>query len=287
MPTPSLSHLIITRFNIPVAYQCSVNPAVWQVDARTDEAYLSGRFDLFERFTAPSVGAQTCKDFRWVVLFSDATPEPFRQRLAKIQETVPQLEPHFLTDKQSYGFQAYLSGLVADLPDGLVLTTRMDNDDAIVRRFVENVQSYARATDGDDYVLTFPHGLQYNLKLRTASRLTIPSNHFLTLAQRRQASDNTTVIDFPHTEIPSCYRTVKLGDAVDPMWVEIIHGTNYVNPDRLSIRNIVWRGDAFKGFGCDFPWSAGNGVRTLLESLRWSRLGPQLKAEVERRTHKR
>ena len=43
-------HLIVTRFNLGM----------------TDPVWLEHRFGLFERFTLPSIKAQTCQEFWWL-----------------------------------------------------------------------------------------------------------------------------------------------------------------------------------------------------------------------------
>ena len=53
--------ILITFFNV------GINPIV------IDEIYLEKRFELFDKYTFPSINAQTDKDFTWFLLFNDKT----------------------------------------------------------------------------------------------------------------------------------------------------------------------------------------------------------------------
>ena len=75
--TDTCQHFILTRFNLRIWRQDKHGSAV-----RTRE-WLEHRFGLFEKYCLPSIANQTCKDFEWVVLFDDKTPDEFRNRISE------------------------------------------------------------------------------------------------------------------------------------------------------------------------------------------------------------
>ncbi|MEM1060752.1 MAG: glycosyltransferase, partial [Planctomycetota bacterium] len=62
-----IRHVILTRFNL----RSSGREAKYRATA----GWMDERFDLFEKFTVPSINAQTDQDFVWFVFF-DAETEP-------------------------------------------------------------------------------------------------------------------------------------------------------------------------------------------------------------------
>ena len=85
-------HFVITRFNLPL-FRGS-----WggKPDGNLDAAWLEGRFDLFERYCFPSLRAQSCQDFRWLVLLDARTPESFRERMESLRKRYDRLVPCYL-----------------------------------------------------------------------------------------------------------------------------------------------------------------------------------------------
>ena len=67
-----MNHFILTRFNLRL-YPKDKNGNV----TLTPE-WLEHRFQLFELYTLPSLSAQTCKDFKWIVLIDRETPQEYK-----------------------------------------------------------------------------------------------------------------------------------------------------------------------------------------------------------------
>ena len=105
-------HFVITRFNIPARYAGRRNPAVAAIDPKTDEAYLDGRMALFEKYTFPSLAGQTNKEFKWLVLFSDQTPQKYVDRLNQLKKGNDWFCPLYLKDEEAYDFDHYLAGVI-------------------------------------------------------------------------------------------------------------------------------------------------------------------------------
>lgn len=124
-------HVLMTRFNLATPGKES--------DIRNRPGWLAERFDLFERYCLPSVAAQGAHAFDWIIYFDEGTPEPFRSRIAACQQVFP--------------FHAYFTGLfpgsgwprsvreVLGVEDGLLLSTRLDNDDALASDFIARLHA--------------------------------------------------------------------------------------------------------------------------------------------------
>jgi putative rhamnosyltransferase len=65
MPQP-VDHVLLTRFNLPSAGHESL--------VRARENWLRDRVALFDRYCLPSVRAQSCPDFSWLIYFDPESP---------------------------------------------------------------------------------------------------------------------------------------------------------------------------------------------------------------------
>ena len=147
MSRPHFSHhFLLTRFNL----------LLWKKDkegapVRTAE-WLEHRFALFESYCLPSVASQSCKYFQWIVLFDSKTPEVYRDRIEGYRVLCPQLVPVFVEQENGRFFAEVFRDEVCRLlrqaqqpaqNPSRVLTTYLDNDDALAVGFVEDVQRRA------------------------------------------------------------------------------------------------------------------------------------------------
>src|SRR4051794_4900698 len=128
--TPEFRHLLITKFNIRTSGTNEASPM------RLDKEWLRDRLAEFETFCAPSVEAQTTRDFSWLVLCDEESPSWFKAAMSSNGDLIT---PLFLGDVTNATLPALLKerGYV-DRP-GLI-TSRLDNDDAIARNLLETVQ---------------------------------------------------------------------------------------------------------------------------------------------------
>lgn len=174
-------HFVITRFNIPAKYAGRRNPTVAEIDPKTDEVYLDSRMALFEKYTYPSLAAQTNKDFKWLVLFSDQTPQRFVDRLNQLKAGCDWFCPLYLKDEEAYEFDDYLEGVISSYEAENYITTRIDNDDALSVRAIECIQAYCEQYRIVDSVLSFRYGCQYTEHDKGLAKQDIFGNHFITL----------------------------------------------------------------------------------------------------------
>jgi hypothetical protein len=210
--TAPFHHLIMTRFN--------VRPCA--AAAAPDDLWLRHRLELFCRFTLPSLRAQTVKAFRWLVLVDSASPAWFLTELAESLgderfEVVPTtvfspgaiVERHFSLLRASGGY---------------LITTRVDNDDAVARDFVASIQLSFSAQPWE--FVNLINGAQFcGGRVYAKSD---PANPFISLVEHvRPHSTPCTVFVCQHEQIRSHgpVRQVK----THPMWLQVIHERNVAN----------------------------------------------------------
>lgn len=131
---PLLPHVLMTRFNMATPGR--------EAAIRNRPDWLDGRFALFESFCLPSVAAQTTRDFTWIIYFDEATPQIFRDRIAALQREVP-FHAYYTGLFPASGWPRSLREVLGPLPP-LVLTSRLDNDDALAADYMERTATAAR-----------------------------------------------------------------------------------------------------------------------------------------------
>lgn len=84
---------------------------------------------------------QTSQNFEWIVLFDSKTPDEFKVRIKRCQEECRQLIPVFVEPADGRYFQAiFRREVIKRLKAPRVVTTYLDNDDALDSRFVEDLR---------------------------------------------------------------------------------------------------------------------------------------------------
>lgn len=188
---------------------------------RLEPDWLTHRLALFEQYCLPSVIGQHDVDFHWLVFFDAATPAWFR---AKISTFEPLVRPVYVEGSASDEIlrrHVIETGLVSS---PFLLTTRLDNDDAIAKDHLRLVQD-AFCGQAREFI-TFPCGLQ---SLRGhLYQVNWPSNPFLSLIEAVDDEQSiTTVFCIAHDHLhkAGCVRQVKSS----PQWLQILHSANVGN----------------------------------------------------------
>lgn len=221
-------HFILTRFNLPL----------WKYDKhnhRIDAAkWIEERLSLFETYCLPSVASQSCKDFTWVLLCDENTPEKYRERIKGYRIICPQIELIQVEDGYAWKFPDIFSEVVTSMLEkkgvsegDICLTTQLDNDDALSENFIANVVQYVSdgiKTDtwmkrcvsfdgsiGEVCFVSFDYGIQYYADLTMATRVRYPNNHFMTCVERvhkvevQSTGDSTESANTAVCELRACY----------------------------------------------------------------------------------
>jgi hypothetical protein len=205
-------HFLVTRFNV----------ANWHLGRpwRTSPDWLRNRFDLFERFCLPSVCAQTNKNFTWLVFFDETTPVEFRQRIDEYSRYAF-FRPFFVRDFSVDVLRATILGELEGSSIDYVLTTRLDNDDAVSRRFIERVQRAYHESEVE--VINFSKG--YKWCRGGVYRHRDPNNSFATRVER--VNRLQTIYASTHEQLSVMGVVSRIGGA--PAWCQVIHEGNLAN----------------------------------------------------------
>ena len=178
----NIVHLLLTRFNLAIHFGCEKRPDSKCPDFPwLDEEYLSKRFEIFEKWTYPSIKNQTDNNFKWIVLFHRETPKRFKQRIKCYEENMDNFEAWFLNDDESHDYDKIIYEYIKKTyPLEQVITTRIDNDDLVHKTFIESIKkdfTYKNTME----VLTYQNGLQYDAKGGILLKYDYINNHFLSL----------------------------------------------------------------------------------------------------------
>ncbi|WP_142785569.1 glycosyltransferase [Changchengzhania lutea] len=219
-----LLHILITRFNIKeLTWQKSKNEK-----AVGDLVWLEKRIDLFLRFCLPSVLNQTSKNFYWLIFFEEGT----QRYLAKVLEELKMnsfIIPIFVNGMD--GFNTALRSKIHELmpiTTSRLITTRLDNDDAIHKDFIENIQK-ASNENIDKMLLDFSNGLcLYIVGTPKLAEYKFPKNQFISLVEEINKEEQPKfVFSNYHHDLDKAYSLKTLPEKAQ--WLQIVHEDNLIN----------------------------------------------------------
>lgn len=211
----SAASIVLTRFN------CRFN-AAWTAVA-IDPSWLGPRFELFERYCLPSMQAQDCQDYRWVILFDEETPEPFKSKAEALAGD--RIKPIFVGTLTGEKVRSIIRD---NIPDGSthVITSRLDNDDGVATDYVRRIRE-AFTPEPHRYYLNYPEGII--LRDGGAYQRFDYHNAFVSLVEPVDGKVEG-VWSRPHNEIQNHAPVVQLKGG--PAWLQVIHESNVSNKVR-------------------------------------------------------
>jgi hypothetical protein len=210
-------HFLITRFNVKVNYD-SARKGI-------DMDWLSHRFDLFEKFCYPSVYAQTNSNFQWIVYFDSETPEVFKEKIHKFQDWKAFL-PIYISTEFSDQINCKIIASFIREDTKYLITTRMDNDDAISSNFIQLIQENFEGQEFE--FLSFPNGLV--LSAGRLYSLRYVNNPFISLVERIKPElmyGFRTILCGEHSQLSTLGNIKKINTY--PSWLQVVHGKNVSN----------------------------------------------------------
>ena len=234
--SPAVPHVLMTRFNLATPGR--------EAAIRNKPDWLATRFRLFEAFCLPSVAEQSTRDFTWIIYFDKDTPQAFKDRVADLQKAVP--------------FEAYYTGLfpASGWPQSLtevlgarlgavppvVLTSRLDNDDALARDYMERTAAAAVGQVAAPRVgIVITNG--YIRSATSAYRISHPCNAFASWLERvDQQGGPLTAMGISHVDAADFGPLLQVPGPGG--WLQVVHGGNVSNkvrgvrvgPDGLAAR---------------------------------------------------
>jgi putative rhamnosyltransferase len=141
-------HFVITRFNIRIneAFKHVWGPVIRIPIDPLDPAWLSVRFKLFEMTCLPSIVGQLEQNFAWMILVDSHLQATDRERLLALTKGKKETFIHACDAQTDLTSLDWLRPYLGDGPD-YVITTNLDNDDALPARFVATMHDRVRAAD--------------------------------------------------------------------------------------------------------------------------------------------
>ena len=225
-----MQHFILTRFNILLWSKDKEGNAVRNVQ------WLEHRFTLFERFCLPSIKNQSCQSFDWIVLFDSNTPDRFRARIDAYQKDCSQLVPVFVEPERGRYFATkFRDEIVRRLRDDRVVTTYLDNDDALNVQFVEDLQRRAESL-ADGTFIRYSDGYQYYTEEQFMLRIHYPRNHFVSVVEKGDPSTIKGIFGYGRHFYIDVIAGVRIETVSGlPMWCEVVHEKNMINDANFLI----------------------------------------------------
>lgn len=220
------NHFFLTKFNVR---------AFPELRPGCEPDWLEKRFQLFDQFCFPSMQKQSNQNFKWLVFFDVDTPETFKQKIANYAKQWHNFVPVYLDCPLPYGqFPDEVRAVVRQyIPSDCeyLITTWLDNDDAIHRDYVQMIQDNFACQESE--TLNFIFGYQLcNGKLYFDFEF---ANHFISLIERYDPTSFNTCLCRPHKEIYEVCRSAQK-ILCKPVWIEVVHGSNYMNVYRRGFR---------------------------------------------------
>ena len=227
----TVKHFVLTKFNL--------KKKEWGKDKSGDttlgDEWMKERWQLFENYCLPSMRAQTCTNYTWLLLLDAHTAPVYKQRLEQLRKELPRLTPCYFDELQMSNPIEHVVELIKSMTgdEEYIMTTNLDNDDALHRDMLGGLQAKLNETDKTG-LYTYVNGLQYIEHKRLLLRMRYPHNHFLTLVEKSD-DDIKTIISYGHGKARK-----RVSNTVDlqgpPRWLEVVHGHNVSNDLRITSR---------------------------------------------------
>lgn len=254
-----IDHLLLTRFNLPSKGPESL--------IRAQDGWLQRRVELFQRYTIPSVASQTVTGVHWIVYFDPQSPRWLLDTLAPYVDRGV-YTPIFREEAtwREVGRDArQLCGARGEL----LITTNLDNDDALANTFIARLQQLAQP--GETRALFLERGLI------TSGRHTYlrrdRDNAFCSVAEPWTATPATAWRDW-HVMLGKYMPVTRCAGA--PAWLQVVHGENVSNRVRGHLTDPSGHRVLFPGLIEQQPRPPAGAVAADLlvtAPLRWLRDG--------------
>lgn len=219
-----LQHFILTRFNI----------RLWNKDKEGRKVrslkWLEHRFTLFEKYCLPSLMNQTCQCFEWIVLVDSMTPDNYKTKIACYQKDCPWMAVVYVEPENGrYFAEIFRQEIVKRLRAERVITTYLDNDDALNIRFVEDLQHRVHSLSNGVFI-NYSDGYQYYTEGKYLMKVRYSKNHFVSVVEKGNPATVKGIFGYGgHYHIDEI-KGVNIERVKNlRMWCEVIHNKNMVN----------------------------------------------------------
>lgn len=217
-----MKHFLCTRFNLKNDDWTKTKTGS---DVLTAD-WLSQRFQLFKQYCLPSVLNQTNKNFTWFIFFDIDTPEDFKDAILKLARETKGFTPYFINGNQN--LKTELKRAIKDsleIDDQTVITTRLDNDDAIHKDFIGRIQELSKGKERA--VIDLIRGYQLNID-ETPNELRNHFKYYNPFISLLESTNNfETVFSRDHYEWSKEDQVIAYKG--ERLWLEVVHRRNMIN----------------------------------------------------------
>ncbi|WP_040569141.1 glycosyltransferase [Microbacterium yannicii] len=224
-----VAHVVLTRFNVPTPGFESV--------VRAKEGWLRSRVALFERYCLPSMRRQVGARAEWIIYFDPQSPDWLRQWIDDVNDGV--FTPVFRSSVSYEERMADIRRVAGRAPGRMLITTNLDNDDALASDFLDRVQR--AVVPGVRTAIYLADGLIAEAK-RLYHRVD-RDNAFCSVAEPWDAPGDPPVTCWlrPHNRLGETMAVRSLRG--EPGWLQVVHGENVSN----RVRGRLVSPKAFRG----------------------------------------
>ena len=224
-----LKKYIAIRYNAATGFK----PSQWNGGGRAnlDPVWLVERLALFDKYCAPSLEAQSHKDFTVLIAFDADTHENY---IRMVCDCVAELDVHPVLVKAGEAHNECFNAFVQDDTDAqFVSLTRLDSDDALAPSYMERVDYYARREIGNGAVephplyIAFPHGQNFDTATGRYTHHDYVTSAFGTLVEKRSPAMKGIYSEH-HAKMATRYNTV-VAASKGAQWCIVIHDNNAAN----------------------------------------------------------
>lgn len=224
-----LKKYITIRYNTAAGFK----PSQWNGKGRVnlDPVWLVERLALFDNYCAPSLEAQSRKDFTVLIALDADTHENYVRAVCNCIEGV-KVKPILVEAGEDPG--ARFNALVHDDTDAeFVSLTRLDSDDALAPGFMERIDHLARReiekgmVDEQPLYIAFPRGQNFDTATGRYTIHEYPMSAFGTLVEKRSPAMKGVYSDH-HQKMAKRYNTI-MAPSSDALWCIVVHDNNVSN----------------------------------------------------------
>jgi len=222
-----MKHFLCTRFNL--------KNEDWKTDREglnvLSDEWMNQRLDLFEKYCLPSVLNQVNKNFKWVIFFDVDTSLIIRERIKIYSNKGINFSAIYIDGMNSL-VDALRKFVIENIykEDKFIITSRLDNDDAIHENFIETIQKLSKAEHGT--VIDIIKGYQMNI----SNNIYEFRNHFKYFNPFISVVESSDIAETVFSKMHFEWNDSKSLIAYNKkqLWIETIHDKNKSNTVRVN-----------------------------------------------------
>lgn len=219
-------HLLLTRFNLDFSphtgtpYPC-------------DDEWHQERFELFNKFCLRSIIDQTNKNFTWIIFFNEDQRPRYKTFIEQTKKSLDNI--HFIFVEPSEDHRQNLENYIRENCSAeYLITTRIDNDDAVAKHFIESIQekfkTICSVVNREYYVINADTGYQFETKFPYRRTLIKGYEYSPFISLVSKVSNSKTykiVLENGHLDWKNFAESEELENG--PYWIQVVHDSNRAN----------------------------------------------------------